>query len=58
MFLIGNKSALVQVMAWHWSGKLVMTLFTGAYMSSGGGGGGGGRFKNTYELLNLRALKI
>ena len=24
----------------------------------GGGGGGGGRFKNTYELLNLRALKI
>ena len=25
--------------------------------SGGGGGGGGGRFKNTYELLNLRALK-
>ena len=23
-----------------------------------GGGGGGGRFKNSYELLNLRALKI
>ena len=22
-----------------------------------GGGGGGGGFKNTYELLNLRALK-
>ena len=24
----------------------------------GGGGGGGGRFKNTYELLNQRALKF
>ena len=24
----------------------------------GGGGGGGGVFKNTYELLNLRAFKI
>ena len=24
----------------------------------GGGGGGGGRFKNTFELLNLRALKF
>ena len=23
-----------------------------------GGGGGGGGFKNAYELLNLRALKI
>ena len=24
----------------------------------GGGGGGGGRFKNTFELLNLRAQKF
>ena len=27
-------------------------------LSGGGGGGGGGGFKNAYELLKLRALKI
>ena len=28
------------------------------YQIWGGGGGGGGRFKNVYELLNLKAVKI
>ena len=43
--------------------KLVYTGMTGSalwLLGGGGGGGGGGRghFKNAYELLNLRALKI
>ena len=40
---IDNKAALVQVMAWRRTGDKPLP---------------GGRFKNTYELLNLRVLKF
>ena len=37
---------------------LMTCIWVILYRPQGGGGGGGGRFKNAYELLNLRALKI
>ena len=54
---INYKSVLVQVMAWRRIDdkplpEPMLTQFSDAYT------GPGGRFKNTYELLNLRALKI
>ena len=52
----------VIMMCW-WAGNAILWLnkingLTWMRTGGGGGGGGGGRFKNIYELLNPRALKI
>ena len=65
-FVFRFKLALVQVMAWRRAVDKplpgpMLTQFTDAYIWHWGEMSyrrTGGRFKNAYELLNLRALKI
>ena len=65
MRLISNNPAVFVSPLHHGNNEIVEALHYGSLLGihhgrrvRGGGGGGGGRVKNTYEVLNARALKI